>query len=273
MSKNNIGSIFKSVQKTLVKRSPEIAVGIGIAGMLTTTVLAVKATPKALSLVEEEKTRINEAIHRRAMEKNEEPFEIEKLTPVETVKVAWKCYIPAAVTGAMSIACLIGASSVNARRNAAIATAYAMSETALREYKDKVVETIGEKKEREVRDSIAKEKIEKNPVSQNKVIITENGETLCYDAISGRYFKSDIEKVKRGLNEVNKRLLDDSYVSLNDFYDAIDLEVTKIGYDIGWNISQGLIDLDFSSQLTDDGKPCLVLDYRNDPGYDFDKWL
>ena len=61
------------------------------------------------------------------------------LTKTETVKACWKVYIPAMVTGTASIVCLIGASSVNAKRNAALAAAYTLSDTAFREYKEKVI--------------------------------------------------------------------------------------------------------------------------------------
>lgn len=253
MSKFNLSQIAKSVQMTVSKHSPEILMGIGIAGMLTTTILAVRATPKALRLIDEKK----------------EELETDKLTPVDTVKTCWKCYIPAAVSGSLSVACLISANSVNARRNAALATAYALSETALKEYQEKVVETIGEKKEQVVHDAIAKDKVTKNPVSTSEVIITEKGNTLCYDTVSGRYFKSDIEKLKKAANELNFRLRDEMYVSVNDFYYEIGLKSISIGDDIGWNIDRGYINLKFSSQLADDGTPCLVLSYGVGPRYDY----
>lgn len=248
-----LSDMAKSVRTTLSKHSPEILVGIGISGMVATTILAVRATPKALILIEEAKRE----------------KESDSLTPVETIQAAWKCYIPAAVTGMASIACIIGSNSVNAKRSAALATAYTLSENALREYKDKVVETIGEKKEKEVRNAIAKDKIEKNPVSSNEVILTKKGDTLCYDVLSGRYFKSDIEKLKRCMNEINRQILNDGSASLNDFYYEIGLDSIKIGDDLGWDTRQGLVDIEFSSQLASDGTPCLVLDFSIAPVYDY----
>ena len=274
MSKFNLSTAFKSLEIGAKKHSPEILTGIGIAGMVTSTVLAVKATPKALILVEEEKRRQNHALLEEAKESGVDICNhVDKLKPLEVVKTTWKCYVPAAVTGTMSVLCLIGASSVSARRNAALATAYTLSETALKDYKEKVIETIGEKKETEVREAIAKDKIEKNPVTNHEVIITSNGDTLCYEAISGRYFKSDIDKIKKAINEANHQLLNDSYISLNEVYDWIGLDHTKIGYDLGWNIEQGMIEVNFDSMLATDGTPCVVLDYDKMPQYNFDKWL
>lgn len=253
MQTPNLSKLFKGAQQALTKHSPEILTGLGIAGMVTTTVLAVKATPKALRLIEARGE--------------------EKLTPVETVKTTWKCYVPAAITGAASIACLIGANSVSAQRMAALTAAYKISETALTEYREKVVETLGEKKEQLVRDAVAKDKVEKNPASRNEVIITDTGSTLCYDAYSGRYFKSDKDKIMKAINEINSQMLEDGYVSLNSFYYEIDLPETKIGDNVGWRYDRDkFVKPCFSSQLTDDGKPCMVVDFMVAPHYHFDEY-
>lgn len=249
-------NLFKTIKLSAAKHSPEILTGIGIAGMFAATVLAVKSTPKAILLIEERK----------------EELDCEKLTPIEVVKTTWKCYIPATVTGVTSAACLIGASSVNARRNAALATAYNLSKVAMTEYKEKVIETIGERKEQAIKDSIAKDKIEKDPVCTREIIITEKGNTLCYDGIFGRYFKSDIESIKKALNKINREVLyGDMYVSLNDFYSELGLSHVPIGDELGWNIDAGQIDVEFSSQLTEDGTPCLVMYYSVAPRYNFSK--
>lgn len=251
--KKEIAKSFLSLKTAIKKHSPEILTGIGIAGMITTTVMAVRATPKALILIEERKEEIG----------------AEKLETMDIVKTTWACYIPAAITGTLSVACLIGASSVNARRNAALATAYTLSESALKDYQGKVIEMFGEKKNEAVKDAVAKDKVEKNPVVTREVIITEKGNTLCYDAISGRYFKSDIEKIKKAECELNRQMLDDMYVSLNDFYYEIGLDSVKLGDELGWNVDSGYIDLSFSSQLASDGTPCLVIDYSVAPRYDY----
>lgn len=257
MSKFSMANVSTNIRQFVNKRSPEILTGIGIAGMITTTVLAVKATPKAMELIEERKNEVW----------------TDKLSPLEVVKVAWKPYVPAIVTGVTSTFCLIGASSVHLKRNAALATAYKLSETALTEYREKVIETIGEKKEQTVRDKVAEERVKKNPVSKNEVIVTNTGKTLCFDPISARYFYSSIEKIKRAENELNKEMLHafSGYVSLNDFYDEIGLDHTSVGDDLGWN-TEKLIDINFSSQLNDNGEPSVVLDYAVAPNYNYYKF-
>lgn len=263
MNTSGLTKIVKTVQKAAKKHSPEILTGLGIAGMVTTIIMAVKVTPKALQKIEEagEERYQNDMEHKT----------FTPMTTVDKVKVAWKCYIPAAVVGTVSIGCLVGASSVNVRRNAALATAYALSESTLKEYQEKVVEQIGEKKEREVRDAIAKDHVDKNPVENTPIIITEKGNTLCLDKLTGRYFKSDMDTLKKAENELARQMRYDSYVSLNEFYDLIGLDHIDIGYDLGWNIDRGYIELEFSSQLASDGTPCLVMSYRVAPQYDYSR--
>lgn len=274
MAKGDFAKFINSIKEEANKHAPEILTGFGIAGMITTTVLAVVATPKAIKAIEKEISKQNDAIRREAEESGATTCQqISKLKPLEVIKTAGPYYIPAAVTCAASTACLIGATSVSARRNAVLATAYKLSESALLEYKEKVVETVGEKKEEAIRDKVHKKHIDEAPVSKAEVIITGGGDSLCYDHHSGRYFKSDIEKIRRAVNILNRNMLNENYVSLNDFYDEIGLKATSLGYRLGWNVDMGLIDIDFSAQLTDKGEPCLAIDYRVPPKYDFDRFL
>lgn len=257
MNKKGISNFIKTVGNKLSEHSPEILTGIGITGLLSTTVLAVKATPKALRLIDEKK----------------EEYDTDELTNMEVIKTCWKCYIPAAVTASISVACIIGANTVNSKRNAVLATAYKLSESAFSEYKEKVIETIGEKKEEEVRDKIAKDRIEKNPVNNNEVIITGKGDVLCYDVVSGRYFKSDVDKIRKAENTLNKKLMNDMYCSLNEFYDLIGLPFTQMGFDLGWNVNDSLVEIEFSTQLSEDDTPCVVIQYSVLPKCDYQHLL
>lgn len=260
MNKPNMAALFKDVKMAASKHSPEILTGLGIAGMITTTILAVKATPKALELIEDKKEELD-------------LYPTDNLTPVETVKATWKCYIPAAVTGVSSIACLIGASSVNAKRNAALMTAYNLSATALTEYKEKVLETVGEKKEQIIRNKVAEERINKEPVNQSAIIVSGNGNTRCFDTITKRRFTSDIEAINKIVNELNRRMINgEDYISLNEFYYELGLDGSSVGDELGWNVATGLIELDFSAQLDTDGTPCIVIDYSVAPKRGFNSW-
>ena len=257
MNKSGLKRTIKSAERVLTKYSPGILTGIGIAGMIGATFMAVKATPKALYLIEAKK----------------EESEVEELTTVETIKTCWKCYIPSTLTTVLSAVCLIGASTVSAKRNAALATAYSISEAALREYQEKVVEVIGEKKEKAVRDAVAKDQIERDPVTKSEVVIIDsNSNTLCYEPLSGRYFKSTIDKIKKAEIKLDRQMIQEMYVSLNDFYWEIGLDGTDLGDQMGWNLSKGYMDLSFSSQLADDGTPCAVIVYGIPPVYDYQNY-
>lgn len=255
MGKINISKFIANTKYTVKRHSPEILTGMGIVGMVSTTVLAVKATPKAIKLLDEKKSELK----------------TEKLPAGEIVKTTWKCYIPSVTSGVCAIACVVGANSVHIKRNAALVTAYKLSETALIEYKDKVVETVGEKKEKIVRDKVNKEKVAKDPVKNKEIILTGNGNTLCYETFSGQYFKSDMETIKKAENVLNRELLEKGYISLNDVYEELGLNLTKMGNNLGWNTDDGLIDIYFSSQLADNGDPCIVIDFDVPPRYNYDR--
>lgn len=260
MNKQTITKFARDVRLSVSKHSPEILMGIGITGMITTTIFAVKETPKALQLMEGRKYEL----------------EVDKLTPMEIIKTTWKCYIPAVITGTVSVACLISSNSVNAKRNAALATAYKLSETAYAEYRNKVVETFGDKKEKTVKDKISEDKIKDNPTSKTEVIITGKGQTLFFEPLSSRYFYSNLDLIQRAENKLNKEIITDAFdagVTVNDFYQEIGLPTTATGDNLGWKIGY-MIDIYPSAQMAEEGtehegEPCIVLNYSNPPKYEF----
>ena len=240
----------------IVEKKPEILMGLGITGMLTSTILAVKATPKVYEIIKDEK-------------EIRQLHEEEPLSKLDIVKLGWKYYIPAGIMFGLSSACLIGSNSEYAKRSAALAVAYGISEKALTDYRSKVVDLFGKEADAEVKDAIAMDTVKGNPV--NEVFVAGGGDVLCYDTISGRYFNSGMDKLKKAENKLNYEILHNMYYSLNDFYDELGLSTTEIGDTLGWNLDDGLVELYFSGQLTDDGKPCIVVNYSSDPKYGFSK--
>lgn len=255
---------LNAVRSGMSKNGSHILFGMGIAGAIGTVVMAVKATPKALTILDEELD-----MHGLTCPIEKIP---EHLTVRDKARLTWKCYIPTAVSGALSIACLVCSHTIDTKRNAALATVCALTEATLKEYQNKVVEVVGEKQERVVRDAIAQDQIQKNPVQNNEVVITKKGDMLCYDPISGRYFKSDYEQIRRAMNELNIRLNQEMYVSLNDLYDELGLKNVGIGYELGWNVARGLVDFCLTSTLAEDGTPCLVIGHHNAPTYNYSKF-
>ena len=247
----NIKTMAKSVWAGAKKHSPEILIGMGIAGAASSVIFAVKATPKAMILLEEKRQELG----------------VEKLEAKEIIKTAAPVYIPTAVSFGVSVACIVGASSVNARRNAALTAAYTLSESTLRTYRDKVLETVGEDKEREIRQKAAIEQQQSTPEPQTLVVSSAAGQLKCFDSLSGRYLVSTKNEIDKAVNEFNRQLRDDMRISLNDWYDLIGLDTNKLGDMLGWDIERGYVETCYASRLDEDGLPCLVVNYVEPPHY------
>jgi hypothetical protein len=187
---------------------------------------------------------------------------------VDDVRLVWKFYIPAVASSAATIACIIGANTVSTRRNAALISAYSLTETAFREYKDKVVETIGEKKSQKIHDEIAKDHIVNTPLSTQAVIVTGDGEVLCFETLTGRYFKSSMETLRKAQNDINSKIINGGYATQNDFCILIGLPSLQYGDEVGWNTSN-LLELEFSSHLAEGSRPCLAVGYSAIPVRDY----
>lgn len=257
MDKTKLCKTVNKVKRQAVRKSPVILTGFGIAGMYVSVCSAVRATPKALAILD---------IHRQREDQGLE----ERLTNLEVLKLTWKCYIPTAIMLGLSTACLIGANTVNGKQKAALATAYALSETALREYKDKVIDIAPEKVEK-IKDAVAQEKLNKQPKKDKEVIVTNKGEHLCFEPLSSRYFKTSIEELERCRNDLNMRMRSENNISVNEWFDAIGLKEidSSLGDEAGWNIDDGYIDISLVSGIAGDGTPCLVITYDNPPKYGY----
>lgn len=243
----------------LSAHSPELLIGFGLAGMVVSTVLAVKATPKAMKLREET------MLERDA-------FNPDKCEKRLIVKAVLPAYIPAIVVMAASAACIIGGSATNYKRNAALAAALHMSEATLTTYQNKIEEIVGEEKAKEVRQAVAKEDIRKNVKAMPKPM--GNGKMLCYDRFAGRPFYSDEETLRKAALALNEDLFDEDYVLLNDFYYKLDLKPTDVGNMLGWDTTafEGvgrktrIIDLTFDAILVD-GVPYMSVGFKIPPTY------
>lgn len=262
----NVKQAFGTVAKAVDQNSPTILTGLAVTGFITTVVLVVKAVPKAEKALEKRANAIKKA---EAEFEGDELKEKKTEITVEAVKEIAPAVIPPIVTGATAIACCIGSNSVNLRRQAVLSAAYNVAQSTLAEYKDKLPEIVGKGKAEKVMDAIAEDHVRKNPPSDNQIIITGDGECLCYDDYSGRYFKSNPEKIREAVNDVNAELMNYMYVSLNDFYRKIGLATIKLGDDLGWNINNGQFSVKYTSTLTDNNTPCLVLEYDTEVRTDY----
>ena len=258
MSKLNLKGIGRTIRTKTSEHLPEILMSAGITAGLTGTVLAVQATPKALKKIEEKKEETGK----------------DELTNVEVIQACWKCYIPATMSTIFGVGCILGSRSEYSRRSAALATAYKISETALTEYKEKVIETIGEETEKEVQKKVAQSRVDKDPVSKKEVIVTGRDNELFYDYLSGRYFYSSVTRIKNAQNVINEQLVNQvgGYVSLNQFYEEIGLPGIGLGYELGWRGDDGLVEIETRDAIvTDDHRSAIVIDYTTAPIRDFDR--
>lgn len=259
--------IIKNLEGFISKNSTVILTGIAVAGVITTAILAVKATTKAMIDIEEELDRRWAEIdnEKQNMNINDMP----DLKTLEIIRITWKRYIPATIVGVTTVTCIIGANTVNQKRNAALAGALGFAVAEAKEYRGKVVEMFGKDKESKVREDIHVDHIRKNPPKTSEIVFTEKGNVLFYDPTSSRYFRSDVEKIRKIINDLNHAILyKEVFLTLNEFYYSIGLHETSLGDIMGWDVENGLIEIDYTqTKLSEDGEPCIILSYEINPRY------
>ena len=257
ISTTAIKSLGKVAKKFVSENSPTIFAGLGIAFGLGSVAFAVKGTVKSYDQV-----------------KNKESAERVLLNKKEVVKLVWKNYIPTVALSAASVACIISSVHISARRLTIMAAAYATSNDSFKEYKEKAHELLGDKKEEEIRSGIDSDIVKKTPPTVNHIHDAVGGGVLCLDKYSGQYFYSDADTIKKVVNHLNNLMLHDFYVSLNDLYTELGIEQCKFGDDFGWNVREGdLIEAEFTTQLSEDDTPILVLDYTVSPFPNYRNYL
>lgn len=248
-----LGALKKGLLLTknyIVKQSPIMLTIAGVGGIITTVVMAVKATTKADRLLEEKKA--------------EEGLQVdESLTVEETVKTVWKEYVPTAISAALTITAIVGAAAINEKRKAALAGLYALSETALKEYQDKAEEIVGPKKAQEIKDKVNQASVRDTicPFTEEQL---SGGSVPIKDLLSGRLFYSTPDRIRNAAAEINQNILGgDLCASLNEFYEIVaapGLEPNALGGECGWNMDT-LCKPYFTSSMTSDMRPILVLDW------------
>lgn len=229
------------------KNSSSILTGVAIGGVVSTAIFAARGAAKAVRDVIDAENRINRS-----------------LTSRETFKITWHHFAPAVYSCGLTIFSVLAAQKVNNQRYAAMAAAFAMSERSIETYRDKLIELMGPKTNDKILNAITRDEIDNNPPSAGEVIITGKGDTLCRESLTGRYFKSDYDKINKAINEFNHNVLKDYYASFNDFLYLLGLPPTKLGDELGWNAMR-LLEVSFTSHLSEDGTPCLNMEYMNLP--------
>ncbi|MFU8786314.1 MAG: DUF6353 family protein [Candidatus Izemoplasmataceae bacterium] len=266
--KNNLLKTFKPI---LAKYEPEILMTMGISGMLFATIWGVKATIKAQNIVDEKVQDLNKKWEEE-ITLGKKPNELlYKLTRKDILKLTWKLYVPVVVGTAVSIPCIVAGNRVSNKRNMALAAAYTLSETALQEYQDKTKEIIGDKKYEKIQESISSDKIQKTYAEGSKnITMIGDGESLFYEPLSGRYFKTNWNRISKAANELNANALGDmaGEITLGEWFDILGLGPTDLDNELGWSLAngkEGIIDISIDSVLTPDDVPCGSIRYNTLP--------
>ena len=245
----NMSSIFNHVARAVAAKSPVILTTMAVTGVVSTTVLGVRATIKA--------TREYDA-DKEADLLPDDPRE----RILHVVQTSWKTYIPTTVSAVTTITCIVMGSRISQKRSLALASALTLTENAYREYRENAIEVFGQKKEQSLRDHIARGREDSD--TRPEVIITGKGTQLIRDSLSGRYFESDLEAVRAAVNKINAQIINYGYASQTELHAEFGLSWTAQGELLGWSTDQ-LIDFYPSAYLTDEGVPCLSLEFTTLP--------
>lgn len=251
-----MNNLLDKSQMFLKRNSSTILTCVGAAGVIATAVTAVKATPKALRLLEQAKE-----------EKGEE------LTKLEVVKIAGPAYVPSVLLGVSTLACIFGANVLNHRAQASLMSAYALADSSYKDYRKKVDELYGEEAGGQVRAEIAKDKYEVGSVD------LQGNNRLYYDFYSGRYFEATPVFVKNAEYELNRKMVMDECAYLNEWYYLLDMEPLEHGLDFGWSTPgneqkywQSWVDFKHEKVVMDDGLECIIVSFVQDPYPHFEDW-
>lgn len=245
-------TILRAAERFVTDNSPGILTGFAVAGTVTTAVLTGKATYSATMEIEGQRD-------------SDHPHEFSNK---EIAHMVWREFIPPAIAGVATITCIIAANHIGTRRTAAIAAAFKLSEQLTEEYKERVVKTLGVQKEEKLRSELAGERMART--GGVETIIISGPESVFYDDLSGRFFKNEMEKIRKAVNDINHQVNNSYYASLSDFYDLIGLDRTTFSDGVGWNTDK-LLDVQFAATMLSDGRPAISMSYTTAPIHGYDR--
>ena len=160
-----------------------------------------------------------------------------------------------------------GASYGESAKRLGIMTAAYLTEKEKREkYIEKTKEILGDKKEGKIREALAKDEIDKCE-SPNREVIMGDGTELFRDMETGKYFMCTSERIHKAFNMLNSRMMSEMWVSIEEFYELLDLDPPGCGGYLGWHVDNGAIKYDLQYENAPNGGPCCCLsyDYEVDP--------
>ena len=247
--------MYNNSKNMVEKHSPEILAGVGVVGVVASTVMACKATMKLNDILEESKEtrdKIKEVENNPKYEDKYSQEDAKKdlaINYMQTGMKVAKLYAPAVLLGGASLGCLLASNDILRKRNAALSAAYMTVDKSFKEYRNRVTERFGEEVEKEIRYGIKAEQIETTVVDEdgNETTVTETIKTMdpnlysdyarFFDAASP-YWQNDPEYnlmfLKAQQQYANDLLRAKGRLFLNDVYDMLGIEKTKAGQVVGW---------------------------------------
>lgn len=253
MNLQPVTDAMRKVGTLLHKNSPTILTGIAVAGTVTSTVMAIQVTPQAKELLDD----IEEVNG--------------KLTWKDYLTIVKDFYIPTIVSETATIACIIASNRISAKRTAAIAAAHSIMETTLAKYQNQILEEFGEDAAQKIAEKVDASYIRDNPVQEDMIIETHKGDSLCYDRLTGRYFRTDYSELKSAQNDLNYKLINEMFVPLNDLYEILGLDIVDeaVGDELGWSIARGQVEFRITADIASNGEPCFVLGFDIYPEHNY----
>ncbi len=252
------------------ENSTTILTGVAVVGTVGTAVLTGRASFKAAEIIADNEKDLPEVATLNELPDGETEIVSVKgvYSKTEKFKMVWPQYIPPVAVGAATVTSIILANRISSKKIAALAVASTISERALQEYKTKVVEKLGERQETAIREEIAQDSVTNNPPS-SQVIIAGSGDVLCFEPLTGRYFNSTIETVRKAENKVNYDIIHYDACSLSVFFEEVGLAPTDYSDMVGWNVNNRM-EVKFSTTMSEDNRPCLVIGFTRMPTTDYD---
>jgi hypothetical protein len=256
----NFPAVKSSVSAFLDGNAGTILTAGGVVGTVTTAVLSAKAHAKATVV-------LIQAEAQYALEHDD----VGRMDTKDKALLVWPHYVPPVIIGSLTVGSIVAANMVSAKKAAALTAAYAVADGRLTEYKDKVAEKLTGPKKQAIHDEIAQDRVTKNPPTDKEVIIIASGEVLCHDSLTGRYFHSTVEQIRKAEHIINNELATCQYASLSQFFDEIGLTETAFSDTVGWSaLNQDTpFELQLSAVVTPEQKPCISIDYSILPTPDY----
>lgn len=237
------------MNKFLEKHAPTILTIFGSLGVIGTSFLVAKETPKAVKIISQQNDKTQENKLHTAL------------------KIA-KVYSPAIISGMSTICCICSANILNKRKQVSLASAYTLLSNAYAEYQEEIKSLLGTKMDSDVKKQIVKGHIRRKKEPNDSDL------QIFYDEFSGTEFESTLENVISAQHELNARLQKFGSVSINEYYELLGVQELECGDILGWSENSGCSKIEFNNPkyIMDDGLEIYIIKWTVNPVLNFNEF-